>query len=113
MELFQNSMPTFKPTCDYYQTLLRESSFIEQELSAFGSLLSKAYISLTLRETSWATLTLPETKELKGRIWAMMDKIKEKLQRECTVIVEVTSCVRKVSLEFKQLIDLVLNFLVR
>lgn len=43
----------------------------------------------------------------------MMDKIKEKLHRECTVIVEVTSCVRKVSLEFKQLIDLVLMLLVR
>lgn len=55
-------MPTFKPTCDYYQTLLKESNFIEQELSTFGSLLSKSYISLTLRETNWAALTLPETK---------------------------------------------------
>jgi hypothetical protein len=98
---------TVKNTCEHYQRLINESSTVEQELSAFGSALSKTLIALALRESSWRPHSLPEIRDLREAVWAMMEKSRERLQRECTFIVEVTTCIRKVSHEFRQLLDVV------
>lgn len=51
---------TIKVTCDHYQKLLAESSFIEQELSSFASALSKSLIGLALRNADWRPPSIPE-----------------------------------------------------